>query len=62
MNYTDNKEQIVFLRDADIATSLDGHTTSGREIAANGIPSFDLFKSERDALTAYAHGLSDYLN
>lgn len=53
MNYTDNKDQIVFLRDADIAASLDGHTTSGREITANGVPSFDLFKDEHDALTAY---------
>ena len=37
MNYTNEKEQIVFLKDADIANNLEGKTISSEAITTNGI-------------------------
>lgn len=61
MKYTDNEEQIVFLRDGDIAASLNGTTVSGRSISANGVPSFDLVSSLYDSLSTYDKNLCAYI-
>ena len=61
MNYTNDKDQIVFLRDADIANSLDGKTISSTNITTNGIPSFDLFKQKYNELSTYDDNLCTYI-
>ena len=61
MNYTNDKEQIIFLKDADIAVSLDGKTITSQTITTNGIPSFDLFKDKYEELTAYDNNLCVYI-
>ena len=57
MNYTNDKEQIVFLKDADIARTIDGSTISGDQIAVNGVPAFDLFKERYVELSTYDSNL-----
>ena len=57
MNYTNDKEQIVFLKDADIARAIDGSTISGDQIAVNGVPAFDLFKERYAELSTYDSNL-----
>lgn len=61
MNYTNDKEQIVFLRDADIASSLDGKTISSEAITTNGVPSFDLFKNKYEELSTYDNNICAYI-
>jgi len=60
MNYTNDKEQIVFLKDADIARTIDGKTVSSDIIELNGVPSFDLFKEKYDELSVYDSKLCAY--
>ena len=52
MNYTNDKEQIVFLKDGDIVANLDGTTLSGNQVTANGVASFDLVSELHNQLTA----------
>ena len=61
MNYTNNTEQIVFLRDADIAKTIDGKTISSQTITSNGIPAFDLFKDTYNELSTYDNNLCIYI-
>jgi len=61
MKYTNENEQIVFLRDADIARTIDGKTISSNTIIANGVPSFDLFKERYEELSTYDNNICAYL-
>ena len=61
MNYTNDTEQIVFIKDGDIVATLDGNTLSGNPVLSNGIPSFDLLSTLHQELTAYENNLSVYI-
>ena len=61
MNYTDDKNQVVFLKDGDIAVTLEGKSVSGVDILSNGVPSFDLLSTLNSALSTYDKNLSTYI-
>lgn len=61
MNYTNDTEQIVFIKDGDIVATLDGNTLSGNPVLINGVPSFDLLSTLHSQLTAYDDNLSVYI-
>ena len=61
MNYTDDKDQVVFLKDGDIAVTLAGKSASGAAILSNGVPSFDLLSTLNSALSTYDENLSAYI-
>lgn len=61
MNYTNDTEQIVFIKDGDIIATLDGNTLSGNPVLSNGVPSFDLLSTLHSELTAYDDNLSVYI-
>lgn len=57
--YTDDKTQVVFLKDADIINDMTANTISGNSVLSNGIPSYDLFKKHYILVSNDISGLSD---
>lgn len=64
MNYTAGSTDIVFLKDSDIAVTIDGKTISGDSLSAasNVIPSFTLLSTTYQQLSTYDVNLSTYLS
>ena len=57
MNYTHDTDQFIFIKDADIARTIDGSNVGGDQISVNGVPAFDLFKERYDELSTYDSNL-----
>ena len=61
MNYTADTDQVVFLKDSDIAVTIDGKSAALSTILSNGVPSFDLLSTLNSALSTYDENLSAYI-
>ena len=61
MNYTADTDQVVLLKDSDIAVTIDGKSAALSTILSNGVPSFDLLSSLNSALSTYDENLSTYI-
>jgi len=57
--YTNDKTQIVFLKDADIVNDMSANTISGNSVLSNGIPSYDLFRKHYNLVSADISAISD---
>jgi len=62
MNYTNDKNQIVFLKDADIVSAFNEKNALDEKVLSNGIPSYDLFKTSYDELSSDIRYLSSELS
>ena len=61
MNYTHDKNQVVFLKDADIISAFNQKNALDEIVLSNGIPSYDLFKKTYDELSTYDNNICVYL-
>lgn len=61
MNYTYDKNQIVFLKDADIISAFNEKNVGNEVVLSNGIPSYELFKKTYDELSTYDNNICAYL-
>ena len=61
MNYTADTDQVVLLKDSDIAVTIDGKSAALSTILSNGVPSFDLLSTLNSALSTYDKNLSTYI-
>ena len=59
MKYTNEEEQIVFLKDADIVNDMSAQTISGNAVLSNGIPSYDLFRKYYNNVSTDISAISD---
>ena len=61
MNYSYDTDQIVFIKDRDIVTKIDGTNTNSEAVLSNGIPSFDLLSGQVFQLSTQDDNLSAYI-